>query len=1201
MITRSRKFRLITGMSIVASAMLILAMLIGSILSGRGTYEGSSNINYINGESYFGSVSEVADGYANEYILARHAPLGASHYAYTEGVSDEFVGDAPKGQESIFNPGSALTKITVQEDGTKTETELLKSEDGVIRDPSVSADGKRVLFSWKQNRNDDDFHLYEMEIETGEYKQLTFGQGVADIEPQYLPNGRIVFSSTRAVQKVDCWKTPVSNLFTCDADGKNIIRHGYDQVHTTYPTVTADGRVIYTRWDYNDRTQMFVQGVFQMFQDGTNQTELYGNGINAPTTLMHTRDIMGSSTKYVSIWSGHHTWQAGKLVIVDTAKGRNTLDAVSFVKESCPTDTNVDTAGQDGVIYSYPYAISSEEILVSRAEKWAGDRAATKFSIVYMNTRTGAEEIIVDGTEGSYSASQIVPIQPNTNFNRPSTVNYAQSTGTYYIGDVYEGEGLEGIERGTAKYLRVVALEYRSSAIGSNWNQGAGNNNTADPHSPVSVSNGTWDIKKVIGIVPIEEDGSVLVSVPADLPIYFQVLDEDGELIQSMRSWSTLMPGETFSCVGCHENKNSVPPHGATVTMAMKKGVQKLQKDLWMTGEEYENYDPYTDYKGFSYTNEVQTILDKSCTSCHNNSEVAYEKIGGSGGATPGTEIFPLESDWKYTTSAQSGTAWTGENFDDSAWTTGKAAFGNSPDGPRNTDLEFSQIRLRKSFTAPSAVVGKKLILTWQYDENPIVYLNGVKVAEKSGYITGRQSLTISNNLKAGKNTIAILTRNADGGCYIDASLSFKDAAADTTPVSLERTSVEGPRERMNYTLSYLVLTGAVMRGDFYFGDAENEYTNWISAMSQVEVLDPYQYGSKKSNVVQRLKANHSNLLTEGKLTEAEIQTIAAWIDLGVPFRGTYDEANIWNSNEIREFEELANMRNVYDKRDRLAKNTIAGIIDKTPFAIEYTDSLGGTRDEYYSEGYGLVQLFIGEKYEVGGKISITLPSGYDYIYVSLNHRIKDTLVYCPDGIFEYVIPSYAEQVMPGSFMRYCDPTISAYLPTEAELEQLYNVALNPYTDGISNVYPKTTSNDNFENQPGDASFMDRNATDGFTANKGHGGYPNQSWGPTNSLHNANNEASYLQVDFGREVNISYLNVFIRADFPHDTYFKSLTLEFSDGTELQITLQGVATGQKIEIPNGKLTSSIRLKDFVAATPGGWAAISELEVYGTNVF
>ena len=129
--------------------------------------------------------------------------------------------------------------------------------DGVLRDPDVSYDGRRVLFAWKKSLDEDDYHLYEFDVATGRVRQLTSGLGFADYEGVYAPNGQIIFNSTRCVQTVDCWWTEVSNLYTCDGDGRYLRRLGFDQVHTNYPTVMPDGRILYTRWEYSDRGQMF--------------------------------------------------------------------------------------------------------------------------------------------------------------------------------------------------------------------------------------------------------------------------------------------------------------------------------------------------------------------------------------------------------------------------------------------------------------------------------------------------------------------------------------------------------------------------------------------------------------------------------------------------------------------------------------------------------------------------------------------------------------------------------------------------------------------------------------------------------------------------------------------------------------------------------------------------------------------------------
>ena len=178
-------------------------------------------------------------------MFTKHYNMGGSHYAYTEGQSDAQA-------ERHFVPGTALCLLEM--DGTTPRIRtLLEDDGGVIRDPDVSYDGRRVLFAWKKSDREDDYHLYELELATGQIRQLTSGLGFADYEGAYLPDGDILFNSTRCVQTVDCFTTEVSNLYTCDKDGRLMRRLGFDQVHSNFPTVTEDGRILYTRWEYNDR------------------------------------------------------------------------------------------------------------------------------------------------------------------------------------------------------------------------------------------------------------------------------------------------------------------------------------------------------------------------------------------------------------------------------------------------------------------------------------------------------------------------------------------------------------------------------------------------------------------------------------------------------------------------------------------------------------------------------------------------------------------------------------------------------------------------------------------------------------------------------------------------------------------------------------------------------------------------------------
>ncbi len=260
-------------------------------------------------------------------VFTKHFDMGGvpgAHYAYTEGLSDA------RG-EWRFEAGSSLCLLEIDEETFAPRvTTLIDDPDGVIRDPDVSYDGKRILFAWKKSAREDDYHLYEMTAADRSVRQLTFGLGHADYEGAYLPDGNIVFSSTRCVQVIDCAFEDVSNLYVCDRDGKYLRRVGFDQVTTNFPTVMSDGSVVYTRWDYNDRGQMYTQGLFQMYPDGTAQREYYGNNSWFPTSVLHARGIPGTGM-VMAILSGHHTWQQGKLAVIDPTRGMQEESGVQLI------------------------------------------------------------------------------------------------------------------------------------------------------------------------------------------------------------------------------------------------------------------------------------------------------------------------------------------------------------------------------------------------------------------------------------------------------------------------------------------------------------------------------------------------------------------------------------------------------------------------------------------------------------------------------------------------------------------------------------------------------------------------------------------------------------------------------------------------------------------------------------------------------
>ena len=547
--------------------------------------------------------------HAPRIVFTKHRTIRASSVAYSEGQSDAQA-------ERYFLPGSELCLLEM--DGLYGRVRSLQADPtGAIRDPAVSWDGQRVLFAWKKSLEGDDYHLYELNVASNEVRQITSGLGVADYEPAWLPNGDIIFSSTRCVQTVGSWWSEVSNLYTCDADGRFLRRVGFDQAHTLYPQVLEDGRVIYTRWDYNDRGQTFARPLFQMYPDGTGQTAFYGNDSWFPATIAHARGIPGTQN-VLAILCGYHTPQAGKLAIIDPAKGRQENTGLQLVAPVRDTPAErAEVYGQAGELWQYPCPLNDRECITAYAPLgWnlSGQRKGDADFGIYWMSFDGRRELLA--ADGRLPCTQPMPLTPRpAAFMWANRVDYAQRNGTYYLQDIYCGPGLAGVPRGTIKKLRVVALEFRAAGVGFNGSFGPGG--SAVVSTPISIGNGAWDVKTVLGEARVYEDGSALFTVPARTPVYFQALDERGCAVQTMRSWSTLQPGEYFSCVGCHESKNTAPPtenHG--FSMAMKAGAQPLEPFFGPP-------------RGFSFAREIQPILDRHCIRCHKDREPLEQRARG--------------------------------------------------------------------------------------------------------------------------------------------------------------------------------------------------------------------------------------------------------------------------------------------------------------------------------------------------------------------------------------------------------------------------------------------------------------------------------------------------------------------------------------------------------------------------------------------
>ena len=486
-------------------------------------------------------------------------------------------------------------------------TTLLEVPEGVARDLEVSFDASRILFSMRK-RAADDYHIYEMKADGSHLRQLTFGAGVSDIDPIYLPDGRILFTSTREPKFCMCNRHIMCNLFTMDADGANIQQIGHSTLFEGHPSLLPDGRVVYDRWEYVDRNFGDAQGAWVCNPDGTNHAIYWGNNTNSPGAVLDNRAIPGTNL-FVCTFSSCHDRPWGALAIVDRELG---LDGRAPVVRTWPSSAidlvekgNYDTFKRVLPKYEDPYPLSESLMLCSRTVG-QGEQMG-----IYLIDLAGDEHLLHAEQPGCFDPQPLAPrpVPPAI----PSRIDLAKSVGYFYIADVYRGTGMESITSGTVKRIRVVESPEKRFWTAAGWDGGTGQ----------QAPGMAWDDfnnKKILGSVPVEEDGSAYFEVPADRFVYFQLLDERGRMVQSMRSGTIVRPGETAGCVGCHEQRQtSVPAQG--LVEAMRRKPRRLEP--W-----------YGSARNFNYLTEVQPVLDRHCVSCHDYGHEAGEKLNLAGDLT---------------------------------------------------------------------------------------------------------------------------------------------------------------------------------------------------------------------------------------------------------------------------------------------------------------------------------------------------------------------------------------------------------------------------------------------------------------------------------------------------------------------------------------------------------------------------------------
>ena len=472
------------------------------------------------------------------------------------------------------------------------------------------------------------YFIYEAAIDGSWVKQLTGTKDdpmttldgrqtvmIEDIDPCYLPDGGLVFSSTRSQTFGRChWAryTPSFLLYRADEGGKNIRQFSFGEANEWEPSVLNDGRIVYTRWDYVNRNAVWHQSLWTVKPDGTGVAHLYGNYSEKVCVATEAQAIPNSHL-IVATAAAHHGITAGSLFILDPLKGEDGLEPLKRLTPECPFPEGEGWNLPGSFSSPYPvndtlffcsysdelYSIPRGHPRRSRASCGTIWPTQAAYGLWLVDSLGGRELIYKDPSVSSFNPIPVVkrPKKPALASILPPQ-DTAPSNGVCYVENVYDSR--VEIPAGSIKALRINRLigldicRRRTTALGPDLDL----------------------YKESLGTVPVEKDGSCAFRIPSGVPIQLQALDENGMAIMTMRSFIYSQKGEIQGCIGCHEQKNlsrtlSGPPKNSVVRDPVP------EVDLG--------------YKGaFNFTHSIQPIFDAKCISCHGLGK-AFSLVGIAG------------------------------------------------------------------------------------------------------------------------------------------------------------------------------------------------------------------------------------------------------------------------------------------------------------------------------------------------------------------------------------------------------------------------------------------------------------------------------------------------------------------------------------------------------------------------------------------
>jgi len=477
---------------------------------------------------------------------------------------------ANSAERKCYRAGGRLCKLDVASGEVVC---LVEDPGGSVRDPAVHYDAEKILFSWRK-AGSETFHLHEINVDGTGLRQLTDGI-YDDIEPTYLPDGDIMFVSGRCRRWVNCWLTQVGVLYRCDADGGNVRQISANVEHDNTPWVLPDGRVLYQRWEYVDRSQVHYHHLWTANPDGTGQMVFFGN-LHPGGVFIDAKPIPGTDEVILINSPGHGAREhAGYVATVTDRFGPDRRDAMKNISPRRFRD---------------PFPLNDTAFIVARSRKMVlMDRQGNCVDIYELPKAYGNAELHEPRPLIKRPRERIIPPR----------IDLAKDYGTLVLSDIYFGRNMQGVERGEIKKLLV--LESLPKPI-----------NFTGGMDPLSYG-GTFTLERLVGTVPVDEDGSAYMRLPANRAFFFVALDGEDSSVKRMQSFLTVMPGEKASCVGCHEERGETPVSKQELgrLLALQRPPSEPERIAGVP-------------EVIDFPRDVQPIFDRHCLKCHD-----YDKRAG--------------------------------------------------------------------------------------------------------------------------------------------------------------------------------------------------------------------------------------------------------------------------------------------------------------------------------------------------------------------------------------------------------------------------------------------------------------------------------------------------------------------------------------------------------------------------------------------